>query len=102
MPFKKGQSGNPKGRPKNTKTFTEVLRQEADELLKDQGITKYEALAKVLFSKAGKGDLKAIDMIMDRIDGKPRQAVELSGDENKPVVSEVRRVIVDKPSDSDS
>lgn len=85
MPFKKGDKNiNRKGRPRKGESFADALLREAEEVLKS-GISKREALSKVIYKRAFDGDLKALEMIMDRIDGKPRQSVELSGDPEKPV-----------------
>ncbi len=45
-PWKPGQSGNPKGRPKN-KTFEEAVRAVLSEKLADTDLTKREALARL-------------------------------------------------------
>jgi len=73
--FKKGQSGNPSGRPKNL-TFTKQLRMFMNELDPVMGVQRLEYIVSVLFAKACEGDLTAIKMIMDRVDGLPTQTVE--------------------------
>lgn len=76
-PFKKGQSGNPNGRPKKLpeldKLLADVLGEEKD------GITAAEAILKALRAKAAKGDIRAAEVLLDRGYGKARQAVEHSG-----------------------
>lgn len=102
MVFKKGfdENRNYKGRPKNGETFAEALRNEAEKLIESKGITKREALAQILWLKVlNDRDLKAMDMIMDRIDGKAKSSMDItSGGEP---IQEVRQTIVD-PRDSDS
>ncbi len=66
--FKKGQSGNPKGRPKSYKYLF-------DEVITDDD---RRAMIMVLKEKALKGDIKAFQVIMDRTDGKPTQAVKMN------------------------
>tara|TARA_B110001454_G_C12488988_1_gene337602 strand:- start:190 stop:510 length:321 start_codon:yes stop_codon:yes gene_type:complete len=73
--FKKGSSGNPSGRPKN-QTFTKELRTYMNEIDPVIGIQRLEFIVTVLFTRACEGDLTAIKMIMDRVDGLPTQTVE--------------------------
>ena len=80
----KGKSGNPNGRPRKPKAFTELLRK----LLaakREDGRTRMEAIVEQLMAKAEAGEIDAIKYLCDRLDGKPRQAVELSGDEARPL-----------------
>ncbi len=78
MPFQKGQSGNPKGRPKKGMSWSDVLKEMADEEIEgDANVkTKMQIIASRLWKKANEGDLKAIEMLMDRIDGKAKQSVD--------------------------
>ena len=73
--FVKGVSGNPSGRPKN-QTFTKELRMFMTEIDSVMGVQRLEYLVNVLFAKACDGDLTAIKMIMDRVDGLPTQHIE--------------------------
>ena len=73
--FKKGSSGNPSGRPKNF-TFTKQLRFYMNQIEPSIGIERLRYLITILFEKACEGDLTAIKMIMDRVDGLPTQHVE--------------------------
>jgi len=67
--FKPGQSGNPKGRPKGTPTFQDVMTKEAAKLIKvKQGdkiihVPKVEALARRIFGLALEGDLAAARLV---------------------------------------
>jgi hypothetical protein len=68
--FKKGQSGNPKGRPKgslNVSTvFAQMLRERVafNENGRRKTMTKLEAVIKQIVNKAASGDLRAIKLLM--------------------------------------
>jgi hypothetical protein len=78
MPFTKGQSGNPNGRPRKGKSLTEAL----EKALKKKGIDgtrNTEALADTLIELAIKGkNITAIKYNMDRVDGRPTESIELT------------------------
>ena len=67
--FKKGQSGNPKGRPKGAKNLKTALEQElkAKVTLKEGGkiktVSKTEALIKSIVNKALSGDTRAAQLV---------------------------------------
>ncbi|MDG4649355.1 DUF5681 domain-containing protein [Roseibacterium sp. SDUM158017] len=64
--FKKGQSGNPNGRPKGAQGITASLKRELNSKItvtegqQTKTISKAEAVAKRLLAKALVGDLKAL------------------------------------------
>lgn len=72
--FKKGQSGNPNGRPKKLPQLdvllSNVLGEEKD------GLTAAEAILKALRLKATKGDVRAAEVLLDRAYGKAMQKQE--------------------------
>lgn len=76
--FEKGTpSPNPKGRPKGT--ISSIMKEFMYDV-DDNGFSKIEHLFYILWDKAIKGDLAAIKMIMDRVDGTPRQTVKTVSD----------------------
>jgi alkylation response protein AidB-like acyl-CoA dehydrogenase len=81
--FKKGQSGNPKGRPKLPdirEALAKVLAEEKD------GVTALEATLRALRAKATKGDVRAAEALLDRAYGKAVQRTDVtSGD--KPIAT---------------
>lgn len=77
-PFKKGQSGNPNGRPKSPlRDIKEVLK----DLLSQEknGTQLIDGLMSVVVNKALKGDLKAVDMLLSYSYGKATQRTEITG-----------------------
>ena len=74
MPFKKGQSGNPGGRPK-TKAFADAIRIAVNEAQGNR--TKLRAIADTLVEKAVEGEMWAIREVADRLDGKPQIATQI-------------------------
>lgn len=81
--FKKGQTGNPKGRPKLPdirEALAKVLAEEKD------GVTALEATLRALRTKATKGDVRAAEALLDRAFGKAVQRTDVtSGD--KPIAT---------------
>ena len=77
MPFKKGQSGNPGGRPKE-KPFSDALRMEIADAGEDHKALR--RVARKLIENAEAGDIRAIRELADRLDGKPIQAVDANVD----------------------
>lgn len=78
MKYQKGISGNPRGRPKRGETLTDLLREkiEVPKSPREKLIRK-EKLIERLITLAEGGDLAALKYIFDRIDGLPRQSIEL-------------------------
>ena len=74
--FKKGQSGNPKGRPKKIpeldKLLADVLGEEKD------GVEAAKAILMALRAKATKGDVRAAEVLLDRAYGKAKQFLDHS------------------------
>lgn len=68
--FRKGRSGNPSGRPKQTRTQLELLRRElAQRVTVTEGgrkrrLTKGELVTKQLVTRALKGEVPALRMMM--------------------------------------
>ena len=80
--FKKGQSGNPKGRPKLPdikELMAAVLGEE-----RHGGVTEAERILRAIRAKAAKGDVKAAEFLYDRGYGKPKQQIEHGGSLNTP------------------
>ncbi len=71
MPFKKGHSGNPAGRPKGSKSLTDLLRQ----TLNLDG--NREAIIDKVIALAIKGERWATELVWDRLEGKPLQVIDI-------------------------
>lgn len=67
--FQKGVSGNPLGKTKSGLLSDAVRSQLAEN-------NDVEAIAKALIGKAKKGDLEAVKIIFDRLEGKPTQKID--------------------------
>jgi hypothetical protein len=69
--FKKGQSGNPRGRPRGAKNLTTLLNDALNEPVKitENGrrrkITKREAVIKQLVNKSASSDARSLKMLLD-------------------------------------
>jgi hypothetical protein len=84
--FQPGHSGNPGGRT-TEKRFREALLLE---LAEDGDARKpLREVAKALIAAALTRDVSAIREIADRLDGKPAQAVDVSGDDRR-IIVEIR------------
>ena len=77
--FKPGQSGNPAGRPKKDFCIPDILRKISDED-GNKDMTKLEAVLRVAYQKAAQGDLRAIQFIAERLEGKPHQSTSVKAE----------------------
>src|SRR5712691_5095508 len=77
--FKKGVSGNPKGRRKGSKGFATIFRKSVNDAVpvmengRRRRISKLEAAVKQLVNKAASGDPKATNLVVQLV-----QAIERS------------------------
>jgi hypothetical protein len=71
-PFKPGESGNPKGGSAKQRMTSALIQA----MNKKEGID--EALANVALSKALKGDIRFMELLFDRIDGKVLEKSEIN------------------------
>ncbi|MDG2188517.1 MAG: DUF5681 domain-containing protein [Candidatus Marinimicrobia bacterium] len=76
-PFEKGVSGNPGGRPK-WKQVTEIMKSETN-------TAKLETMIDKVFDLALEGNMRAVEFIADRLEGKVAQRVELSTKSDQPI-----------------
>ena len=84
-PFKKGQSGNPKGRPKGSFSFKKTIYEEMEKTFrttvdgKRQTIEVGRGIIKAIALKAMKGDVRAAQFLQEVIEGKPISKHEIEG-----------------------
>ena len=89
MPFKKGQSGNPGGRPKEV---AEVRR-----LAQDHGSAAIERLVELMGSENERTAVAACEAILNRGYGRPAQSLTVAGDDDSPLFPDQVTVNVVKP-----
>jgi hypothetical protein len=82
--FKPGQSGNPDGRPKK-RLIDDLL----EEILGNNESEVAGVIAQALVKRARKGDVRAIQLAVERTQGKARQPVEVSGPGGGPVAIQI-------------
>ena len=110
--FLPGQSGNPKGRPKFS--IVSIIREKLQSVSEDEKRTVAHKLIDEYIERA---DGTAIRDMIDRIDGKPKQYVEMSNEKDAEwlelfksivdrIIKETRKdtdeLLADAPEDTDT
>ncbi len=97
--FQKGNSGNPKGRPKGSlnlaTVFTKTLREKVviNESGRRRTVTKLEAALKQLVNRAAGGDLRALRQLVELSrDAEAKQSVSGAPD---PITKELDQEVLD-------
>ena len=90
--FKKGESGNPSGRPKGSlnrstiaKKWLEVLSQEELEDGEVKWLSNEEAMTLSLIKKARNGDVNAYKALMDSAYGTAKDTVDINSNEKRSI-----------------
>ena len=73
-PWKPGESGNPKGRPKDIKYISEALK---DLLAKDPILLK--EVVQAMLKEVKTGNIPALKELLDRTEGKVTENIEVKG-----------------------
>jgi len=97
--FKKGQSGNPSGRPKGAKSFSALLKRRLNRptVVEEQGqqrtITMKEAIVEQLVQRALAGDIRMMEMLREDIRESEARAAKRRKVSNGEVVDAVDRIL---------
>jgi hypothetical protein len=101
--FRKGESGNPKGRPRGSKNIATLLDEELSERVpvnengKHKTITMRKAITKQTVRKAASGNEKFIKLVFeldglkDARDGSVPSATAPTDDDDRQVIQDLRR-----------
>lgn len=91
--WKKGESGNPRGRPKKQDNLTSLLREEIDKMCPAdrEKRTWKELIVRATLQLAMKGNATALKEVWERLDGKTLQSgkLQLGGADGKEVLIKV-------------
>ena len=103
IPFQKGQSGNPKGRPVGSKNRSTIAKKwlEIEQKLKNPLTNEVEKMSQedlmtlALIKKAREGDTQAYQKLLDSAYGQPLQQIEQTNIE-QPLFPDVKEDNGDK------
>jgi len=84
-PFEPGKSGNPNGRPKVAEEFRDNCRA----FMAEGG---WDKLKNIVDDPKNRDRFRALELIMGYAYGKPKQGVELSGDDGGDITINIKRV----------
>ena len=83
--FKKGASGNPKGRPPKEFALNDHIREIANKPLGRSKKTMLEAVISTVYDEALNGNMTAVNFLADRILGKPAQTLGVKDISDEPI-----------------
>jgi hypothetical protein len=84
--FQPGQSGNPNGRPKGSRSFTTKVKEALEKIADGKEYTYEEAFIKAILKKAiVDQDTGMMRTVWEQLDGKPLQRSEITGKDGKSI-----------------
>ena len=83
--WKKGQSGNPNGRPKSGFALNEYITELANTPVGRSKKTMLEAVVSKVYEEALNGNMTAVAYLSDRILGKPNQSIGIKDTTDEPI-----------------
>ena len=93
-PWKEGDpSPNPSGRPKGSRNLSTILREMLEEEIEvvidgqKERRQFQEVIIRKLLKKANDGDMRAIQEIYDRVEGKPKQEITTEIINEQPIIN---------------
>ena len=78
-PWKPGECGNPKGRPRGSVNLLQRIREKLLELPEGDRQALADAAAEAYAKAMAHGDIRHIQDFLDRDEGKPTQPIDLNG-----------------------
>ena len=90
--WKKGETGNPNGRPRKLPELSVLLADVLGEQTKE-GLTAAEDILRAMYARARKGDTRAAELLLDRAYGKPKQSIDNNITTTEPLV-----IVLTEPS----
>jgi hypothetical protein len=83
-PIKKGETRNPNGRPKSGNSITEIAKQFLEQIPEGQEKTYKEIFFEKVYKKAViEGDIAALKLVWNYVDGMPSQPVDITSKGNQ-------------------
>lgn len=84
--FKKGQSGNPKGRPKGSKNRSTIVKKWLETVQKSKNpisgeiedLSQEDMITLAILKKARTGDVRAYKELMDSLYGSAKETIDLN------------------------
>ena len=109
--FKKGESGNPSGRPKKTIQFKyvqqvitkdicdialKIFEMSSDELkvFLDKNVNKMTPASRLIIKKIVDGDFRVLVYIIERFLGRPMESIDLSSNDGP--LNPIIKVVIEK------